>query len=107
MSSEGVDAGDFGQVDAEDTIQMISQIESHLVSAGFVTILWPVQRFLSGINLGLERNQKLLNLKITRSNQLLIVPISRERLAQREDVFAPIIPNECFQRLRRRATAIS
>lgn len=78
MSSEGVDTGDLGQVDAEDPVQMISQIEPHFVSPRFVTILWPVQRFLSSVNFGFERNEKLLNLKITRSDELLIVPIGRE-----------------------------
>jgi len=90
LRREDVDPWNQCQVHPEDSIEVILHVEAGLATTRFS----PVLRFQEGtfrrIHFRFERLQKLRNFAITGPDQLLVMTKCFERLAEREQMLAPL-----------------
>ena len=75
MSGQAAHAGDFGQVNAEDAIQLRAQIETWFIAPGFVMVFGLGQRLLVVGKIVGKNSQLSLDLDVTSSNPLLMLAL--------------------------------
>ena len=84
MSSQAAYAGNFGQIHAEDAVEVTPQIKAEFVSPRLVAVLGLGQRLLIIHEVAGKRLQLPLDLAITNGDPLLILAIGFEGLPESE-----------------------
>ena len=94
LNAEGFEAGDEGEISAEDAFKMVMQIEAGLGWLGGTGRgSRPIRPIVA---LSIKCFETLLDFLIAFSDELLVVAVGGQGLFEREDMFETIVADQAF-----------